>query len=139
MTRTLLIALLAILIFGVASAGQKDGNAQTAAASVRINLTNRAQGDWVAVGGCVSVGEIVVARQGIKSCQSTSPSSFKLGLQGGTSSAIDVTREDNYSIDVSDASGACRTLKGALETVNGLIPSIRQYYVYLWSVKPCAR
>ena len=140
MNKTLACLIILVAIFSsggpVSGSGLVGVPQKSFPPDVRVTVTNRARGNWIVAAGCSGDIDFVLVSQDVKACQSADPKSFKLGLYGSTLTTLDVTKEGNFAVDVKSPDG-CMRLQGSLESVTGLIPAIKQYYVYVWVIDKC--
>ncbi len=104
----------------------------------RVFLTNRAQSAYAVTGICSGSDVIIVTQNEIKSMQCADPTHFQFNIGDRAPVSVDVTDEGNFSF-VTGLVDECLEVKGTFETVNGLIPSVRDYYMYVWFIRECAK
>ena len=102
----------------------------------RIFLTNRVEGGFRLSGGCQNADEITVAAKEILSLQCDDPANFKMRVDNYNETPLDPSREGHFSLRLED-NESCFNIQGALETVTGLNPAVKNYYIYVWEIRQC--
>ena len=97
----------------------------------RVYLVNATQHGQEVVGVCSATATLTAGPGQHPHCIIDDPTAFGLGLPQSPPGTLDLTKEGQFEVALTDGT----VLRGTLETVTHLDPARHSYYVYVWQIE----
>jgi len=103
----------------------------------RVFLAHHATGSLAITAACDSTS--VTAAPGEAPMLACADSTaVTIGVAGEGAAVLNAGQDESFSLSIACPAGE-RTLQGAVESVEGLLPQRRDAFIHLWTIGECAR
>ncbi len=130
------LLLLLILVYFVSSPTVAADRSPEAGTS-RVYLANHTQGSLTVTAACDSSSIAAVPGE-VTMIECADPSAVTIGVSGEGAAVLTAAQDDSFLLPVACPDGE-RTLQGAVEIVEGMLPQRRDTFIHLWAIGECAQ
>jgi len=132
-----LVVLLLMMLLYFASAPTDAADPPPAKGVSRIYLAHHVQGAPSVTAACDS-SSVTAAPGEVMMIECADSAAVTIGVSGEGTADLDAGEDDSFSLPIPCSDGE-RSLQGAVEIVEGMMPQRRDSFVHLWSIGECAR